>query len=93
MCACVCEREKEEACAALLQRAHEGVQVVLGVVLLLVPQLPQALQHGLHGGLARGGRRLVAPLALQTRANVDDEAELNVCLIERRPPDHQNRPS
>lgn len=37
--------------AALLQRMDEGVQVVLGVVLLLVPQLSQTFQHRLHGGL------------------------------------------
>lgn len=59
-------------CVRLLEGAHEGVQVVLGVVLLLVPQLAQALQHRLHGGLPRGGRGLVAPLAaltLQAHAN------------------------
>lgn len=43
---------ESEVRAPLLQRAHEGVQVVLRVVLLLVPQLPQAVQHRLHGGLA-----------------------------------------
>lgn len=38
--------------AALLQRVDEGVQVVLCVVLLLVPQLSQTFQDRLHGGLA-----------------------------------------
>lgn len=35
------EREtRERGCTELLQRAHETVQVVLCVVLLLIPQLP-----------------------------------------------------
>lgn len=35
----------------LLQRMNEGVQVVLRVVLLLVPQLSQTFQDRLHGSL------------------------------------------
>lgn len=44
----------------LLQRVHEAVQVVLRVVLLLVPQLSQTVQHRLHGGLSRARLRLLA---------------------------------
>lgn len=37
--------------AMLLEGVHEAVQVVLGVVLLLVPQLSQVVQYRFHGGL------------------------------------------
>lgn len=41
-----------------MERVHEAVQVVFGFVLLLVPQVPQAVQHVLNGGLPSRGRRL-----------------------------------
>ena len=41
----------ESPWCGLLEGVHEAVQVVLVVVLLLIPQVSQAVQHRLHGGL------------------------------------------